>query len=56
MGEMIIAGTECEKNNCKFYNELYDLDKNKIYCGAKDKTYYIGSCIPCSLMEKEEME
>ncbi len=48
---MILVGTECDK--CRYCTELEE-DKNKVYCGAKDKTYYIGACIPCDLMEVEE--
>lgn len=47
---MILVGSDCE--NCRYYTELED--KNKVYCGIKDKSYYIGSCIQCDLMEAEE--
>jgi len=42
-----IIGKYCE--NCKFAN-IIDEDKRKIIvrCGARDKNYYWGQCIPCS--------
>lgn len=42
-----IMGKFCE--DCKFATVLDD-DKRKIivHCGARDKNYYWGQCIPCN--------
>ena len=46
MNGMIIVGKECEE--CRFAT-IDDSDKAKIvvYCGARDKFYIWGQCIPC---------
>lgn len=49
MANMIIT-SECEK--C-IHSTIDESDKSwiKIYCAAKDKTYYWGQCIPCDYKE-----
>lgn len=54
MANMIIT-SECEECN---HSTIDDLDKArvKIYCSAKNKTYYWGQCIPCDSKEKRKRE
>lgn len=49
MAAMIIT-SECEQ--C-IHSAIKEEDKArvKIYCRAKDKTYYYGQCIPCDYKE-----
>ena len=51
---MIIVGQECE--DC-IYATVDDHDKSRVivYCDAKDKKYYWGTCIPCELKKKKEV-
>ena len=46
VAETQIMGKYCE--DCKYYTED-DTDKSriKVYCGARNKTYCYGQCIPC---------
>lgn len=50
MANMIIT-SECEK--C-IHATIDESDKSwvKIFCAAKDKTYYWGQCVPCDYKEK----
>ncbi len=49
----MIITSECEK--C-IYSTINEENKAqiKIYCSAKDKTYYYGQCIPCELRKVRE--
>lgn len=47
---MIICGAECE--DCVHYVGE-DEDRRKIYCAAKEKTYWYGQCIPCESKVKK---
>lgn len=48
----MINTSECEK--CK-YGTIDDTNKAKlkVYCAARDKTYYYGQSIPCDDKEKK---
>ncbi len=48
---MIIVGRDCE--NC-VYGEIDDsnIARIKVFCAAKEKTYWFGQCIPCEDIKK----
>jgi len=50
---MIITGQQCE--NC-IYSDINDDDKSRIrvYCGARDRSYWWGQCVPCEDYRKKE--
>lgn len=46
--DMIIAGDDCE--DCIYFVDTSEVN-HKITCGARNKQYYYGQCIPCDDMK-----
>lgn len=51
----MIITSECEQCIHSAVDET-DKAKVKIYCSAKNKTYYWGQCIPCDSKDKRKRE
>ena len=48
----MICPSECEE--CEYSNIRGEKNNLKIYCEAKEKTYFYGQYVPCDLKKKRK--